>query len=364
MAKAIKFNLVLDGRPVRNLDDLRDNFNIEDVLVAFRNGSLARWLETRGLVEEIAALEKIQGDDLDAARELCRVFHGDCTEQQIEAAAYPFEFRQKEAEKLRQYQNLKKQEDEIIRAYHEGYEKLLKEIDDKGEDYPFVKSGVAELFRNYVGLYQLDAEAFYGRFIKDHPLVILAMLANDDMRNLIARQPGEIYGDLGETLFHYIQFPYSQPDIDAFVKKFNKDNNQPQIERINVQKENLSLRKRGVWILILDCNGNPQLNGKVLNSSELGNYYPYTYVPCDSICSPSSSHVTSFAGVTEGYWKDVQAKGKSFLIIKMEEGNFIRNAGKGGEELSAKDVNGKFLILDGIDYKSNNAAHRLVYMEV
>ena len=31
MTKAIKFNLILDGKPVRNLDELRDNFNIEDI---------------------------------------------------------------------------------------------------------------------------------------------------------------------------------------------------------------------------------------------------------------------------------------------------------------------------------------------
>jgi hypothetical protein len=197
MAKAIKFNLILDGQPVRNLDDLRENFNVEDVLAAYRNGSLKRWLETRGLEEEIAALEKVPDeDDISAAKELCRIFQGELTEQQIEAAAYPFEFRRREAEKLQQYEKLKEQKDEIIRAYHEEYEKLLEEMEDKDTDYPFVKSTVAELFRSYVGLYRLDAETFYWRFIEDHPLVILAMLTNNDMRPLIAEKPEDIYENL------------------------------------------------------------------------------------------------------------------------------------------------------------------------
>lgn len=46
MTKAIKFNLILDGKPVRNLAELRDNFNIEDILTSYRNGLLKRWLET------------------------------------------------------------------------------------------------------------------------------------------------------------------------------------------------------------------------------------------------------------------------------------------------------------------------------
>ena len=48
----------------------------------------------------------------------------------------------------------------------------------------------------------------------------------------------------------------------------------------------------------------------------------------------------------------------------MVNGNFVRNFGKSGEELKVDDVNGKFPILDGIDYKSNSSTHALVYMEV
>jgi formylmethanofuran dehydrogenase subunit A len=52
------------------------------------------------------------------------------------------------------------------------------------------------------------------------------------------------------------------------------------------------------------------------------------------------------------------------MLINMVDGNIVRNSGKQGEELKAADVNGKFPLLDGIDYKSNNAGHSLVYMEV
>ena len=48
----------------------------------------------------------------------------------------------------------------------------------------------------------------------------------------------------------------------------------------------------------------------------------------------------------------------------MENGNFIRNANKNGEELNANAINKEFLILDGIDYKSNNADHALIYMVI
>ena len=52
------------------------------------------------------------------------------------------------------------------------------------------------------------------------------------------------------------------------------------------------------------------------------------------------------------------------MILSMERGNYIRPAGQSGQDLAADNVNGKFLILDGIDYKSNSQTQKLLYMEV
>jgi hypothetical protein len=77
----------------------------------------------------------------------------------------------------------------------------------------------------------------------------------------------------------------------------------------------------------------------------------------------AGKYLKTFKGDTQSYWKDIEPKDKKFMIIAMREGNFVRNAGKNGEELSAEDVNGKFPILDGIDYKSNNPDHEIGYLE-
>lgn len=282
MTKAIKFNLILDGKPVRNLDELRDNFNIEDILASYRNGLLSRWLETRGLIGEIAELDKIPEDDVEAAKALCQIFHGKPTNKQIETAAYPFAFQKKEMERLERYESLEAKKNEIIRAYHGNYTKLLSSIEERSADYPFIKSAIAEIFTRYFELYMLDARAFYERFISKHPLVILAILANTDMRPHIAKELSQV-----------------KQDMTAIV-----------------------------W-------PNPDL-----------------------------PHIQSFTGETEGYWKDLKPKGTRYLVIQMVNGNLIRNCGVNGEELKADDVNGKFPILDGIDYKSNSSVDKLVYMEV
>ena len=73
-------------------------------------------------------------------------------------------------------------------------------------------------------------------------------------------------------------------------------------------------------------------------------------------------YLKSYSGKEE-FWQDVEAKGKKYMIIKMQEGNYVRSTGKKGEKYEYCD-NNKFIILDGIDYKSNDENDELLYMEV
>ena len=59
MAKTIKFNLICDGNPIRRIEDLTDNFSIEDVLAYYENGLLKKWLKVRGYTEHLEKVEEI-----------------------------------------------------------------------------------------------------------------------------------------------------------------------------------------------------------------------------------------------------------------------------------------------------------------
>ena len=68
--------------------------------------------------------------------------------------------------------------------------------------------------------------------------------------------------------------------------------------------------------------------------------------------------------MTDGYWKDLEPKGKKYMIISMGTGDFVRSAGVQGGDLSSSDIENNFVIVDGIDYKSNSEFRELTYMEV
>lgn len=71
---------------------------------------------------------------------------------------------------------------------------------------------------------------------------------------------------------------------------------------------------------------------------------------------------------TDEYWKDLEPENKKCLLLLIENRYYnvsclVRSSGKHGEELTCKDINNNFILLDGIDFK-NNREDVLYYMEV
>ena len=73
----------------------------------------------------------------------------------------------------------------------------------------------------------------------------------------------------------------------------------------------------------------------------------------------------TFKGKTDSYWKDLEGAKTKVMVISIPSGTFIRSAKNNiEEELSAKEVNGNFIILDGLQYKSNDEYNPIIYMKV
>ena len=75
MAKKIKFALKMkDGVEVRNLQELRDNFDLNQVTAHFMDGKLETWLSDRYYDEEAEQIESLQKDDSELQKKLCQIF--------------------------------------------------------------------------------------------------------------------------------------------------------------------------------------------------------------------------------------------------------------------------------------------------
>ncbi|MCQ2372712.1 MAG: DUF6273 domain-containing protein [Phascolarctobacterium sp.] len=71
----IKFNLYCDGQPIRSLEDLRENFNIDDIYEDYQSGQLVKWLQSRNYEREYIQIERINSKDKKAiCDKLCVIF--------------------------------------------------------------------------------------------------------------------------------------------------------------------------------------------------------------------------------------------------------------------------------------------------
>ncbi len=81
MAKKIKFPLILkDGVQVRNLEELKENFDFEKIYEYFLNGKLATWLEDRYYEEESQQIQELNSSDNGLKKKIYEIFSVDYKE--------------------------------------------------------------------------------------------------------------------------------------------------------------------------------------------------------------------------------------------------------------------------------------------
>lgn len=354
--KPIKFNLSYGNERIKTLDELKESCNIDMLLETLENGLLVRWLAAQGEIELSEKVTKIDKSNYKkAVSELFTILfdkEASCIEQ---AAAELFSVREKEAKRLENLKNLAAQENEIITQYHAGYVNVLKSLQEHSKTYALLKAQMTVLYTQYRKLLKLDKTRFYNIFKTGYPLVLLAFMANTQLRELIGYDSGMVYQDVikdidPETALNSIKDKLLNGEENPAILIENDEQLAQFKEKYN-EKPLICLRKANSY--------NNYYSADMVKASgfSVGDYY----VPLSAITAP---HVKMFSGKTDSYWKDIEPREKSFMIISMEKGNKLRNAGVTGEEMTAEDINEKFIFTNGIDYMSNSDSDELIYMEV
>lgn len=294
MAKTIKFNLILDGNSVRNIDDLKNNFSIEDIVETYNNGLLQRWLSVRGYNEYLDKVNSIEADNnINQIEQFIKIFEIEYDDSKIKEGLAIIDYINERKFLLDEYKKANYETKKVVDDYHSGYDSIIADIIENKDNMAKIKANIREIQENYMGLFNFNYRDLYNTLVYKAPLAIFAILMNNKMRSYF------------------------------------------------IEDENSSTNTNLIYSTIKELVANKTWLKKKLDIE-----------------------LKMFKGNTEAYWKDIEPKGKTFMIISMQSGNFVRNAGSFGEELSSEDINNNFLLINGIDYKSNNANHELLYMEV
>lgn len=292
MAKTIKFNLICDEKPIRTIEDLQNNFSIEDVLTYYNNKLLHRWLSVRGYDAELKAVSAITTDDsIEIIKELIHIFNVETDEKKVEESIYMFQYQEERRQTYEIYKIENYNVVNIIEDYEHDYLQLVMGILMNPNDVSLIKANIAEMVSNYDWVFELNHRELFWNLMKRSPLGVMCLLMNEESRKYYL--PGGDNEDK-KRMFQAICNLIEQSDFEKLLR----------------------------------------------------------------------GNLITFSGMTDGYWKDLEPKGKKFMIVSMEIGDFVRSAGKSGGDLTGSDIKNAFVILDGIDYKSNYSSHKLRYMEV
>lgn len=305
MAKTIKFNLICDNKPIRTIDDLQNNFSIEDVMGYYSNKLLHRWLEVRNYKEELERVKSITVDKpIEIVKELIKIFNVVSDDKKIEEGVYIFEYLEERKELCSIYERENYKTKKIIEDYEVGYRQLVDGIQQNPHDAAVIKANISEMVSNYAWILELSHRNLFYVLKNKSPLAIMCLLMNEHLRKYYLpikekKEDGTIISDISSNSDKAAMFR----DICSMIKK-------------------------------------------------------------DDFKAELGDNLVTFAGVTDSYWKDLEPKGRKYMIINMGEGDFVRSAGLSGGDLSSADIQCKFVIVDGIDYKSNSSSNQLLYMEV
>ncbi len=395
--KPIKFNLIVDGYPVRTLEELREHFNIDDMLQHFYNGTLLRWLSVRNFKNEFDKVSLIMSSytnkDIDTiliiTEKLVMIFLGNQQSDNelhildndksdfFKRTVFHIIAEDERHNRLLKIEQLKLNNEEIINEYLERYELLKTNLLNERKNLMVLNETVNELSGEFFRLFQLEAKELLHNYLKNNMLAVISILLNKRMREFPLKFK-EIKSKLGEMLLvrdEYLKDIYNDfksfkgldNDLADKVKTFQGDTGQKWIKIENRD------------ILVLQSNAGTKLRDNYDEELEISHVYAkglvmrglqfqsfkenhfVKYLPLDEI-DGFIGVISTFRGATGGYWKDLKSANGDYLIIKLGSGCFIRSIGKVGEELSADEVNGEFPLLNGIDYKSNSDTEPLYFV--
>lgn len=358
MAKTIKFNLICDGFPVRTLEDLQNHFSVEDVLTYYHNRLLHRWLTVRGYTKELEEISDIrQENPSDIAKELIRIFDISTDKQEVETTLYFLQYKQERQRLWEAHHKEQAMEITVLADHLKGYMQIKNGILQSPMDAAFIKASIQEMVEQYADLFDLDHRALFYLFLEKSPLAVMRLLMNPVSRRYYMPQQKKVEENT----------PSGAVSPNPYSEESSHEARASVLARLSYLHTNVPSTKAAEPVK--DSRGTPSGQCDAAETRANQDQQEMYAVLCKEFDSARfldglGENLKKFSGVTDGYWKDLEPAGKQYMILKMGYGNYVRSAGLLNGDLATSDVMNKFVILDGVDYKSNAAKDVLLYMEV
>ena len=192
MAKIPKFNLTMDGELVRSIEELQNNFSVDDILDHFESKRLHKWLKSRGYTDYLTKVESIEYDDKTAIiKPLMDIFEIDYSDEDLsdilDQLKYVPDKKNKDTNESAQ-KDMTKSTIDPLSSYRSSsvnldyesqkYDELVKEIINDPENLELIKKNIDLLASKYYAFFSRDALNLFYKLSKHSHLALFAILDN------------------------------------------------------------------------------------------------------------------------------------------------------------------------------------------
>ena len=346
MAKKIKFNLQVNGTSVSSLESLQNNFNIEHIMEHFKSGLLMRWLEVQGLETELKELNKLSQskntDNFALAQGILEIFDMDkeFDKNALKIILNDINYKEYKENLLKTNENLEKNAKSFLREYHNKFHDIIWDIIKNSENVEKIKSNLKIIENDYFDLFLLQFQTLVSVFKTNAPLALIFGLGTEKIRKMLLA-----YINIEEAGDHN-KYCYIGDEIEVSV-------NGVVASMTDETKEYLN-----------------SINLKPIDYLSYGYFEAISKVVYESLkfdYSKLGDVIKRFDGSTEGLWRDLVARNKRVLVLEISDSAKASQIPKDGETnmpIGIDEINGKFIILNGLNYQSSNNNAYIVYVEL
>lgn len=343
--KKIKFNLYTNGIGVANLEDLQEHFNIDDIVNHYKSGLLQKWLEVQGLQEELEKLNKLSIEDNELISKLLNIFEIKYSKEDIEEIELSRSYLTNKQKFLENFKNNQNDFNQCLEDYFSEFRSTLHQIINNSRNKAIIKANLKRLEDDFWPLTLMNFEEIFYKVFDLVPLAILLSLSFKKFRTYICGKT--IFEAKYDDIFEEICiFESTESGDEADIVKDFSTIDIKQIDYLTFSR--LGERMKDIKDYIDDYNYNWIINEGIQQDDK-------------------KDGLSKFSGDTNGYWKDLVPKTKKVLVLNISQGSLICAPTANDEipkELDSEAVNGNFLILDGLQFKSNNANYSVTYLEI
>ncbi|WP_086251610.1 hypothetical protein [Campylobacter devanensis] len=336
MAKKIKFNLQVNGASVSSLESLQNNFNIEDILEHFKSGLLMRWLEVQGLETELKEISKLseKSDNFALAQGILEIFDMDkeLDKNALKITLNDINYKEYKENLLKTNEDLEKNAKSFLREYHDKFRDIIWDIIKNSENVEKIKSNLKIIENDYFDLFLLQFQTLVSVFKTNAPLALIFGLGTEKIRKMLLA-----YINIEEAGDHnkYCYIGDEEIDVDDETKEY--------LNSINLKPiDYLSYR-------YFEAISKVVYDKMIFDYGELGDV------------------IKRFDGSTDGLWRDLVARNKRVLVLgisSLAKASRIPKDGETNEALGEEEINGQFIILNGLNFQSSNNNAYIVYVEL